>query len=150
VNPEFRLTASYATKCRVSDVEFLADCRKVLKGSGFHLCLRGRGSRKAHAGKPGAAVTRGTLYRYNYSLAGLQQSLPLKFASYVSVYVRASVGAERKWAGETWQVAQNQRAQMESRAVGMVLAVAKIYAIHGKAVKPGRVSHAEARKGGAL
>lgn len=138
---DFNLAAGYATKCRLTDVEFLADCRKILRGSGFHLWLRSRGARAKHAANA-------------WDKRRFFQDLPKRHAEYFAVYVKASRGAEKLWVAKDWQSAYQRRAQAESRAVGMVLAVAKIYAIHGKPVKPGRVSAVEVRamvkKGGAL
>lgn len=116
---------SYAIqKLHVNSKEFLADVKQVLKGTGFSYWQRGRNpDRKQFIG---AQVMKGLSYNFGFSHAGLRQSLPLNFASYVSLYVRRTSGKRH----EDWQ--QEQR--LHERACGRVEAVAEIYRIHGKTI----------------
>ena len=58
--------------------QFISDARKVLKGSGFTLWARGRNpDRKQFAGQG------------YYSHRMLRNTIPVKFASYVGLYLRS-------------------------------------------------------------
>ena len=59
---------------------FIADVRKVLTGTGFYLLRRG--------GNP----DRKQFAKDHWDHQGLRQSLPVKFATYVRLYLRVSEG----------------------------------------------------------
>lgn len=100
-------------------LDFISDVRKVLKGTGFRIVLRGRNEdRKQHAGRTMSVNG----YEYKSTHRMLRQSIPLRFSTYAGMYLR-----------ETSADATTSSPTM-SEARGMVEAVRKIYAIHGKVV----------------
>ena len=127
-------TDTFAGYCRKTDVDFLKDCRAVLRGTGFHVWVRGRAeNRRQHAPS-------GCGWRY-YS-----QSLPVEFATYLGVYVRAADSTRAtistRHAADIGLSSERARnfdrilARYQSEAVGRVKAVFQIWAAHGKAIAP--------------
>ena len=123
--------AGFAGNCLPSDTEFLADCRRILKGSGFMLWTRGRGKRSA----PG------------FSKRKLAQDLPLAMAREFALYVRPTGKLSRQFREASaadhkkngaYAMGWQKFRQLEARAAGMIEAVRRIYGIHSKPVGGGK------------
>lgn len=99
-------------------LNFIADCRKVLKGSGFGLTLYARNRDRKQFYQNDRSMTRGGFLRkHDYC-----QNLPMKFATTFALYVRVAAGTNYGDAGYKTK---------QDKAVGRIEAVRKIYEVHG-------------------
>jgi hypothetical protein len=91
-------------------LKFIEDVRKALKGSGFYLLRRGGNpDRKQFSGSTMPTLGGG---QYRISHSALRAALPVKFASYVRLYVRVGKGRQT---------------MSESHAVKLVESIREIY-----------------------
>jgi hypothetical protein len=130
----------YAILNKVGE-QFLADVRKVLKGTGWHLWARGRNPDRAQfvsaSGRApywcgGRAADFATRRRYTVG-----NSLPLRQATYVALYLRQATrnypAPARVGCSSYYSVIVDKGVKLNT-AKGMVDAIRKIYELHGKTV----------------